>query len=341
LDYCITVRALKGNRFGDDPGPTSFLEVPSGANDFDGAQVTGSAIWVKAVLAQLKPFRDSSGVSRSDLVVFIHGFDNKPPIILQRHRQLQSDLVAAGFDGLVVSFDWPSGDTALAYLHDRDNARQTALALVRDCIELFVRAQTATECDVNVHILAHSTGAYVVREAFDDADHRKVPSSVNWTASQIAFIGGDISATSLTHANPETESIFRHCVRLTNYSNPFDEVLQLSNVKRAGLTPRVGRVGLPSDAPSTAVNVDCGDYYQVMIKERDPATIIGIASHSWHIGDPVFTADLAHTLNGDLDRRAIPTRKQLPTGQFQLNTPTVVVAAAATTPVSVASPNPP
>jgi hypothetical protein len=228
---------------------------------------------------------------------------------------------------------------ALAYLQDRDNAKQTALALVRDCIELFVRTQTITDCDVNVHILAHSMGGFVVREAFDDADDRKVPSSVNWTASQVVFIAADVSAASLTQDNPETESIFRHCLRLTNYSNPFDEALQISNVKRAGLAPRVGRVGLPSNAPSTAVNIDCGDYYEDMIKTRDPNTVIGIESHSWHIGDPVFTADLADTLNGNLDRRAIPTRDQLPTGQFKL-VDDRKTGIAATTPASVASASP-
>jgi esterase/lipase superfamily enzyme len=139
-----------------------------------------------------------------------------------------------------------------------------------------VRTQTATDCGVNVHLLAHSTGAYVVREAFDDADDRKVPSSVK--ASQIALVGGDISAGSLMRGNSETESIFRHCVGLTNYSNPFDEVLQLSNVKRVGLAPRVGRVEMPDNAPSASVNVDSGDDYQEMIRVRNPATIIGTPS---------------------------------------------------------------
>jgi hypothetical protein len=157
-----------------------------------------------------------------------------------------------------------------------------------------------------------------LQEAFDDADDRRVIASMNSTVSQIAFIGGDISADSMSQGNSETASIYRHCVRLTNYSNPFDEVLQHSNVKRAGLAPRVGRVGLPGNALTEAVSVECGEYYQEMIKERDPKTLIGIASHSWHIGDPVFTKDLADTLNGDLDRRAISTRRTPPSGQFRL-----------------------
>jgi hypothetical protein len=89
------------------------------------------------------------------------------------------------------------------------------------------------------------------------------------------------------------------------------------------------------------VNVDCSDYYQIMIKQRNPATIIGTPSHSWQIGDPVFTEDLACTLKGDLDRRAIRTRKQLPSGQLKLVQPQDLVASAGVTPIQVAPLPPP
>jgi hypothetical protein len=93
----------------------------------------------------------------------------------------------------------------------------------------------------------------------------------------------------MSAGNSESDSIYRHCIRLTNYANPYDEALQLSNVKRVGVAPRAGRIGLPPDAPRQAVNVDCGEYYHAMIRSRPKESIIGYASHSWHIGDPVFT----------------------------------------------------
>jgi esterase/lipase superfamily enzyme len=184
--------------------------------------------WVRAVMGQMTASHDLTGVTRRDLLVFIHGYDNEPPIVLKRQRVLKQGLTSAGFTGTVISFDWPSGDIALSYLPDREKAKQTAMALVSDCIELFLRTQVVTDCDVNVHILAHSTGAYVVREAFDDADDRAFQSSFNWTVSQMVFIAGDVSASSMSEGNAGTESIYRHCIRLTNYSNPFDEVLLLA-----------------------------------------------------------------------------------------------------------------
>ena len=33
--------------------------------------------------------------------------------------------------------------------------------------------------------------------------------------------------------------------------------------------------------------------------------------HSWHIGDPVFTRDIVHTMRGDIDRHEIVTRRSM------------------------------
>lgn len=335
-DYVITARnLLRGRRdFGNDPGPVHYLEVPDGA-PIQPSQAIRRADWVRKVSDLSDRRRDPSGAMRGDVLVFIHGFDNEPPIVLERHRRLRHDLPGYGYRGAVVSFDWPSGDIALAYLDDRAKAKTTALLLVDDCIQLFAILQNRPECNINVHLLAHSMGAFVVREAFDDADDRRNVASANWTASQLVLIAGDISAASLELDNPESASLYRHCIRLTNYSNPFDEVLQISNVKRVGLAPRVGRVGLPASTPPKALNVDCGEYYQQMRKVRPAGDIIGNASHSWHIGDPVFTEDLAHTLNGDLDRSAIRTRQGLPNGRFKLVAPQAFVQTAQLVPVSV------
>jgi esterase/lipase superfamily enzyme len=261
--------------------------------------------------------KDEEKRSTGDLLVFVHGYNNDQNIVMERHRRLRKDLQERGFKGAVVSFDWPSANSALNYLEDRSDAKQTALQLVTDCILPFSRYQQAN-CRINVHILAHSTGAFVLREAFDDADDRPHIAAVNWTVSQVLFIGADISSSSMSAANPTTSSLRRHCVRLTNYWNPYDSVLKLSNAKRVGLAPRVGRVGLPQDAPPHFVDVDCGEYWQETQKKRNAKSVIGDLGHSWHIGDPVFTQDLLYTLQGDIDRNAIPTRSSVADNDLKL-----------------------
>lgn len=227
---------------------------------------------------------------------------------MQRHRRLATDLHNAGFKGVIMSFDWPSADMPLNYLEDRHDAKLTALQLVNDGIRILA-AEQGPDCTINIHLLGHSTGAYVIREAFDDADDA-VLAQIGWVVSQIAFIGGDISSASLSDGNSSSESLYRHCIRLTNYSNLYDSVLKLSNSKRLGTSPRAGRVGLPADAPPKAVNVDCSEYFQRLegdpnVRAQDQVEAIGTFEHSWHIGNKIFARDLFETLRGDTGTRTV------------------------------------
>ncbi|PIE01249.1 MAG: hypothetical protein CSA81_12360 [Acidobacteria bacterium] len=313
-DYVVCVRKIEKGQFSSEPGVTYFLKVPANKTKMEVShRVSSKSEWFQAVLENAVIGTDDKGNEYGDILVFIHGYNNSQSTVLKRHRQIKESLKKAGFKGEVVSFDWPSSDKALNYLEDRSDAKQTAIKLVDDCIKAFSIMQTDT-CQINVHLLAHSTGAYVVREAFDDADDRPSVASSNWTVSQIMFIGADVSAKSMAADNAKSSSIYRHCVRLTNYSSPFDAALKLSNVKRVGVAPRVGRVGLPSNIPENAVNVNCGHYYQK--NERD-IEAIGTKSHSWYIGNELFTRDMFFTLTGDIDRFSIPTRT-LKNGQLYL-----------------------
>jgi len=314
-DYVICVRRQRRGEFIAEPGPTKFLEVPPGQLPHKDFVITRRT-WVDKVMAEARPGADRTAEHPpGDILVFIHGYNNPLETVMWRHRQLRRDLEAAGFDGAVVSFDWPSDKLALNYLEDRSDAKVTAIRLVDDCIRLFSTNQMRG-CEINVHLLAHSTGAYVIREAFDDADDRRSVASFNWTVSQICLIGADVSQRSMAADNAKSSSIFRHCVRLTNYQNPYDSVLKLSNVKRVGVAPRLGRVGLPADAPDKAVNVNCGEYFKTL--HESSATFTGAFDHSWHVGDPVFTEDLLNTIRGDVDRSYLSTRVRKADGSLFL-----------------------
>ncbi len=313
-DFVISVRNLKKTGpggFGSEPGKTRFLAVPEGADPSRDQKIDRDD-WVRKVMVEGEngEIDPVTGLRCGDILVFIHGYNNEPPIVIQRHRLLKKILAAEGFSGVIVSFDWPSNNVALNYLEDRSDARKTSIKLVDDCIRLFTVTQLKG-CVFNVHLLAHSTGAYVIREAFDDADDRRNIAAVNWTVSQVAFIGADVSARSMRATDSKASSIYRHCVRLTNYQNPFDSVLKLSNIKRVGVAPRVGRVGLPDEAPIKAVNINCGRHFRSL--PEDP-NVPGAWVHSWHFGDRSFARDLVYTLQGDIDRNFIPTRSRTSDG---------------------------
>lgn len=317
-DFVICSRNISGTgenrRFGDENADCSYLFVPDGEQPHP-RHCVDRKVWAKKVMVEAR-----RGLKKDDfghILVFVHGFNNDQKIVMQRHRQLRADLQAAGFPGIVVSFDWPSGSIGAFYLEDLKDAHDGAHQLVKDGIMLLAEYQQP-DCTVNVHLLAHSMGAYVTRQAFTYADDIDELIGRSWHVSQIMLIAPDISARSMRAGDPRSDTMYRVCNRLTVYASRHDEALGLSNVKRAGVAPRLGRVGLPEEAPSQAVNVDCSVYW-----ESIPATqtVIGSRSHSWHIGDPTFTRDMIDTMLG-VDRELMVTRDHLTQNRYALARPT-------------------
>ena len=297
-DYLISTRKVRKKVFSSEPGPTRFLDVPSSRLPDPKHEVTRTE-FIERIIGS------TAGPTCADVVFFIHGYNVTQRDLIRRHRSIQRGLKSTGFAGRLISFDWPAFGSAANYLEDRSDARRVALQLVDDGLLTFA-GLVKKGCTVNMHVLAHSTGAFIIREALDDADDRSRIAQVNWSLSQIVYVAADVSSKSMSDSSANSNSLYRHCVRLTNYSNPFDSVLKLSNVKRIGVAPRAGRVGLPGDAHSKAVNVDCGERFRQLYPEDGP--VVDPKSHSWHFDDPLFFQDLSHTLVGDLDRHVIPTR---------------------------------
>lgn len=310
MDHVFCARNVKNGVFGSDPGTTRFLAVPPAAKSHDPSHTVTRRQWFDAVLAEAKSgVNAATGRDVGDIMLYVHGFNTDLKVMLDRHRRIRKGLESLGYGGAVVSFDWPCADTALNYLEDRTDAKTTAMRLVTDAIAPFSRF-IDQGCEINTHILAHSMGCFVVREAFDDADDRPAVAASSWTISQVMFCAGDVSADSMG-VTAKSSSLYRHSVRLTNYANPYDSVLSISNVKRVGVSPRVGRIGLPTGAPPKAVNVDCGTYYD---QHREDFAGIPNADHAWYFYDPNFLKDVFLTVKGDIDRGVFPTRTTTSTG---------------------------
>jgi esterase/lipase superfamily enzyme len=310
VDFIISTRRILRGEFGSEPGPSKFLVVPGTENPQPSHGVT-AANWVKQVQSRATWGEDArrGGGPRGDILFFVHGYNTDQESMIRRHRLIQAKLKDIGFKGVVVSFDWPSAGVALNYLEDRHDAKQVAIELVNSGVRMLAKGQQR-DCSINVHVLGHSTGAYVIREAADDADDAALDNNA-WVISQTILVAGDVSSASLSSNHPSSESLFRHSVRVTSYSNGFDSVLKLSNAKRLGISPRVGRVGLPADLPPNAVDVDCSDRFQErrQLAEREDNSNFDGSGHSWYFDDSLFYEDLFETLKGDTDRDRIKTRR--------------------------------
>ena len=307
--------ADRKGKFVAEPGPTRYLRVPLDAQSYDTShEIKSREKWRLAVRAAADGTEDEVTGITGDVLVFVHGYNNGLGAITWRTRTLQNTLKAQAWRGQVISFDWPSDNSTLNYLEDRSDAAKVADRMVNDGIALLAEAQqdAVHPCTINIHLIGHSTGAYVIMEAFAEAQKRGNLFRTDWRVAQVALIGADISSDSLRSDSEWARPLFDRCVRLTNYSNRHDKVLGVSNAKRLGTSPRSGRVGLPANAHAKAVNVDCSAYFAT--KNPSQSTFNGTFNHSWHIGDPVFALDLALTLEASIDRHALPTRHATPDG---------------------------
>ncbi|MBI1170699.1 alpha/beta fold hydrolase [bacterium] len=310
-DYMISARKRQGNAFIAEPGPVQFIRVPRGAAAYDPSHVIPAKAWVTQVQGLADGDENPNSISPTgDVLVLVHGYNTTIGAAIATLDTLRANLRGQGWRGEIVSFDWPSGNNVLNYVEDRTDASAVARQLVDKCLVLLMQGQKAG-CITNVHLLAHSTGAYVVLEAFAQAQKDGTLFKSDWRIGQVALIAGDISAESLRTTSAWSQPMFGRINRLTNYSNGNDAVLAVSNAKRLGVSPRVGRVGLPPDADSKAVNVDCTAHFNTL----RPGPDAGFAyCHSWHFSDPRFGLDLALTLEGAIDRNAIPSRNLGPRG---------------------------
>ena len=170
-DFLISSRKVRRAAFVAEPGPTRFLKIAANRSP-QPQHALGRKDWLAEVMARAHTGTDShTGEDCGDIAVFVHGYNTSPADVIRRHRKLAKALAKHDFGGLLVSYDWPSDDRAINYLEDRIDAKLTALSLVTDCIAVLA-ATRFRGCRYNVHVIAHSMGAYVVREAFDDADDR-------------------------------------------------------------------------------------------------------------------------------------------------------------------------
>lgn len=313
MDYVFVARGKRGNGFSDEPSASHFLEIPSRSSTMELSHIITKGKWTKAVLEAAKGGTLNPHTS-GDIVFYVHGFNNSQREVLSRHRKIKKGLERQGFKGVVVSFDWPSADSALNYLEDREDAKLSAFRLVKDGVATFSALQEP-DCRIDLHILAHSMGCYVVREAFDDADDRARIAGKSWSVSQVMLMAADVSNDSLAAGNPKSSSLYRHSARLTNYYNPLDDVLSVSAVKRLGVAPRAGRTGMGQPRHKKAANVYCGNYYKATGRS-------GLREgHTWYFDDPVMMEDIFLTISGRIDRAEFPTRALTDKGNLALKKP--------------------
>lgn len=241
---------------------------------------------------------------RTDTMVFIHGFNVSFIDALGAAAKVADEVKVGGGDLNLVVFSWPSdGEKVpwMSYYSDREDARASGPAVARAYLMLqdFVAKLGEEErCQRCLHLLAHSMGAYVLRNGLQ-AILAKDPNKLTRLFDQILLAAPDEDDDTF-ETDQKLRLLPRMGRRVTVYFNRNDRALIVSDKTKSN-PDRLGSDGprLIDLIPKKVVLVDCRNV--AMSADR-------VVGHSYYINSPAMAADMAEVLR-DTDSEAIPNRE--------------------------------
>ena len=187
---------------------------------------------------------DLAGTRSRALLVFIHGYNVGHEDAVLRAAQVAADV---GFDGTIVTFDWPSAGSLGGYVRDQQAARNAGFHLAQ-----FFRWISVVVAPDQLHAIAHSMGSEVLSRAAIALP----PDSAAWRFDQVIFAAPDIDARLFRReVLPRLTSRAR---RVTLYASGDDEALRASRSVNG-----IWRLGLGGDSLVVLPNMDTIDATRV------------------------------------------------------------------------------
>ena len=240
---------------------------------------------------------------KCDTLVFIHGFNVSFTGALQSAALLAQGLNIGGHPLNVVVFSWPSDGSAvpwMSYYSDREDARASGPSVARAFLKFrdFVLAlNEADYCQRRVHLLTHSMGAYVLRQALQ-ALIAKDRDGLTRLFDQILLAAPDEDDDAFEH-DTKLRLLPRIGRQVTVYYNPNDKGLTVSDKTKAN-PDRLGSDGprLVDLIPKKVALVDC----RVVAGSADP-----FIEHSYYVRSQAMNDDISAVL-ADTPLDDIPNR---------------------------------
>lgn len=255
----------------------------------------------RSILGSTKIFgemRREMRENEQDALIYLHGFKTNFKESVRRAARFEAALGKTAPN--VAVFSWPSDGRMVpwwSYSRDRDDARASGAAVGRFLLKLveFLRTTTAENCQQQVHLLAHSMGAYVMRWALQRI-LAEWPRRLPRMFGQIVLVAAD-----------EDEDAFEHDHKLRRlpevaqgvhiYFNRQDVVLAGSDITKPGNQRRLGDTGVrySSDLQSGMTQIDC------------TPVVHGLFEHGYHQECAAVLSDIGAVLSGT-DADEVPGR---------------------------------
>ena len=258
--------------------------------------------------------------TKRDLVVFIHGFNVDwfealasalaLELMLNRHSHANDKVK----DTSVFLFSWPSNGAMMknkAYLSDRNDARDSSIAVARGFLKLRDFLMTLRpehsdpaikECGQKLHLLCHSMGNYVLQHALASLAKLNNQKHFPQLFQHIFLCAPDVDDNIFERDRPMV-NLHRLAKQVTVYYNNGDLAMYLSDYTK-GNTDRLGHNGTarPLQLHHKVNQVNCS------------YIVSGISEHSYYLWATV-NEDIRQSINDiandDCIRKRIPQSAQV------------------------------
>lgn len=186
-----------------------------------------------------------------DTLVFVHGFNVtfngaiEAGARLAREVRIRAAATDEGQPVNVVVFSWPSDGEAvplMSYYSDREDARASGPGLARAYLKLrdfLEQLRSQDRCERSLHLLAHSMGAYVLRQGLQ-AVIAKDPDGLVRLFDQILLAAPDEDDDAF-ELDTKLKPLPRIGRQVTVYFNPSDRALVISQDQGQSRSPGLGR----------------------------------------------------------------------------------------------------
>lgn len=279
-----------GNAFAVSTMRVAPEAIPgAGAVPADATRLLGSA----AVFGGL---RERMIANKADLVLLLHGYACDMPNALSNAAELKTSWGTKARPLESAVFAWPSDGNIvpiIAYASDRDDARSSAKAVARSLLRFIAYLREIDRkdwCDRNIHLVAHSMGNYVLRNALQAMLSELGGRSLPRVFKNIFLMAADEDNDAFEDSGklarlPELgEAVHVYFVRN-------DRALTISDVTK-GNPDRLGSTGprTLTSLPQKVTLVDCTD-----VSATSPLTDVG---HQYYRKRPEVLADIRAVIAG-------------------------------------------
>ncbi|MFT7619295.1 MAG: esterase/lipase superfamily enzyme [Planctomycetota bacterium] len=275
------------------------LKQAKGKNETDDSKSKfGSKVLLNDLRAKMKN-------EKSDTIVFIHGYNVSFKEAMQSAAQVAEnfDKLNSGRTVNIITFSWPSDGSMMpwiAYSNDRSDAAASGAAVARAILKLrdFLYGLSKAEaCDQKIHLIAHSMGNFVLRNALQEIRSQSA-SGIPRIFDQIFLMAADEDDNAFEH-DFKLKLLPRLGRRVNVYFNRGDRAMSISD-RTKGNPDRLGDDGprAPFQVPAKVTQVDC------------TPVVGGIVEHSYYVDEPKVVEDMAQVMAG-FDPMAVSGRKFL------------------------------